>query len=79
MSEIQKSEIETLADQMAEVIWTSIEEAGWDKEVALAWIQKIASNHRELKGALIALPIEDQTAIIQLTIQKLAKRREPKA
>ena len=73
MTEIQKSEIETLADQMAEVIWTSIEQAGWDKEVALAWIQKIAPNHRELAGALIALPVEDQKAVIRLTIQKLAE------
>jgi hypothetical protein len=79
VSEIQNSEVETLADQMVEIIWTSIEEAGWDKDVALAWIQKVAPDRRELAGVLIALPIEDQKAVIQLTIQKLAKRRAPQA
>jgi hypothetical protein len=72
-------EVETLADQIVELVWVSAEQAGWDEERSIARVRKDTLNKSALSAAFSGLPVEDQKAAIALVLQKLAARRAPRA
>jgi hypothetical protein len=74
-----KMDLRVLASRICDVLWTAAEETNWDRDLAVAWVEKIVLNDPELSSAVIDLTHEDQKAVIESVLLELAERRAPRA